>query len=285
MLFEHLARRIIPGGRPARAWNLTGGMSARITALEIAHPDGGSTRVLLRAQADPLALQTQFRLLDILSRQGLPVPAPLLFDPDERLLVLAFREGSPGFAANTDVVQMADVLARIHAAPAGALSFLPARDEPPGHANPCGGDGGIHALLKRRAPPSGERVLLHGDFWAGNLLWLDGRLDAVIDWEDAGLGDPLADLAIARLDIATIFGPEALAVFTRRYRERSGRALDALPYHDLTAALRLLRLSGGDFDAWASYFHPHGRADITGESIRSCFEQFVEQAKNRFLNE
>jgi aminoglycoside phosphotransferase (APT) family kinase protein len=35
--------------------------------------------------------------------------------------------------------------------------------------------------------------LLHGDYWPDNTLWRDGRLVCVIDWEDAALGDPLAD--------------------------------------------------------------------------------------------
>ena len=46
-----------------------------------------------------------------------------------------------------------------------------------------------------------RRVLLHGDYWPGNVIWQDGRLVAVIDWEDACLGDPLADLATARVEL------------------------------------------------------------------------------------
>ncbi len=32
------------------------------------------------------------------------------------------------------------------------------------------------------------------------MLWKDGQLVAVIDWEDAPLGDPLADVANSRLE-------------------------------------------------------------------------------------
>ena len=40
-------------------------------------------------------------------------------------------------------------------------------------------------MLRRPPPPVqvNRPVLLHGDFWPGNILWRDGRLVAVIDWE------------------------------------------------------------------------------------------------------
>lgn len=41
---------------------------------------------------------------------------------------------------------------------------------------------------------TGDRVWIHGDLLAGNLLVHDGRLSAVIDWGALGLGDPATDL-------------------------------------------------------------------------------------------
>ena len=43
----------------------------------------------------------------------------------------------------------------------------------------------------------GSPVWVHGDVAAGNLLVLDGRLSAVIDFGTSGVGDPACDLAIA----------------------------------------------------------------------------------------
>lgn len=40
-------------------------------------------------------------------------------------------------------------------------------------------------------------VWFHGDFHTGNLLTLDGRLSAVIDFGGLGIGDPACDLTIA----------------------------------------------------------------------------------------
>ena len=90
---------------------------------------------------------------------------------------------------------------------------------------------------------------------------------AVIDWEDAALGDPLIDLAQSRAEIVWIFGFAAMEIFTRAYQSLMDLDYRDLPYWDLCAVLRVLRFVGGDLDALASYFVPYGRADITAESI------------------
>ncbi|MFF4381247.1 aminoglycoside phosphotransferase family protein [Kitasatospora sp. NPDC001547] len=43
----------------------------------------------------------------------------------------------------------------------------------------------------------GPAVWFHGDFHTGNLLTVDGRLSAVIDFGGLGIGDPACDLVIA----------------------------------------------------------------------------------------
>lgn len=48
--------------------------------------------------------------------------------------------------------------------------------------------------LRDRRPPESPPTLVHGDFTFGNVLYRDGRVAAVIDWEIAQLGQPLIDL-------------------------------------------------------------------------------------------
>lgn len=55
----------------------------------------------------------------------------------------------------------------------------------------------------------GPPVWFHGDFHTGNLLTVDGRLSAVIDFGGLGLGDPAVDLMVA----FTLLSPAARAVF------------------------------------------------------------------------
>lgn len=47
------------------------------------------------------------------------------------------------------------------------------------------------------APWDGEDTWFHGDLAEGNLLLVDGRLTAVIDFGTCGVGDPSCDLALA----------------------------------------------------------------------------------------
>ncbi|MFI5894776.1 phosphotransferase [Actinoplanes sp. NPDC051513] len=49
------------------------------------------------------------------------------------------------------------------------------------------------------AAPGWDRppVWFHGDFHTGNLLTVDGRLSAVIDFGGLGVGDPARDMRIA----------------------------------------------------------------------------------------
>ncbi|GCD97904.1 aminoglycoside phosphotransferase family protein [Embleya hyalina] len=59
--------------------------------------------------------------------------------------------------------------------------------------------------------PGWERppVWFHGDFHTGNLLTVDGRLSAVIDFGELGIGDPACDLTIA----FTLMSAESRSVF------------------------------------------------------------------------
>ncbi|MEV7616573.1 aminoglycoside phosphotransferase family protein [Streptomyces sp. NPDC089799] len=55
----------------------------------------------------------------------------------------------------------------------------------------------------------GPAAWFHGDFHTGNLLTVDGRLSAVIDFGGLGLGDPACDLVIA----FTLMSAESRAAF------------------------------------------------------------------------
>jgi aminoglycoside phosphotransferase (APT) family kinase protein len=79
---------------------------------------------------------------------------------------------------------------------------------------------------------SEEAVLVHGDYRIGNLIWQSTRIVAVLDWERADIGDPMADLAffcmpMARQPDSSLMGmllPFELMV--ERYEEASGRSVD-----------------------------------------------------------
>jgi aminoglycoside phosphotransferase (APT) family kinase protein len=112
-------------------------------------------------------------------------------------------------------------------------------------------------------------VLLHGDFWPGNILWRDGRLVAVIDWEDAMIGDPLADLGNTRLELLWAFGSEAVDRFTHLYHAATAVDLADLPHWDIRAAT----------DAREQLAH-WGLAASIERTMREQLEQVIERAQS-----
>ncbi|HVU74516.1 MAG TPA: phosphotransferase family protein [Mycobacteriales bacterium] len=53
----------------------------------------------------------------------------------------------------------------------------------------------LHAKLTAAAPPQERTAVVHGDYRVGNVITsAAGRVQAVLDWELAALGDPLADV-------------------------------------------------------------------------------------------
>jgi aminoglycoside phosphotransferase (APT) family kinase protein len=263
--FALLAEKVRPGSRLVRAWALTGGVSAQVTAMELALPDGRRTKLVVRRQGavdrerNPRIAEDEFRLLALLRDAGVPVPAPHYVDGAGEVLgspcvVMEFVEGQAGPDSSDlpqAIPQMASQLSRIHnVTPAHAdLRFLPKQEgldreklgERPDKLDESIGEGRIRDALERVWPLPNKNgdVLLHGDYWPGNTLWKDGRLVAIIDWEDASVGDPLEDVANSRLEMLWAYGVEAMQDFTEQYM-RAVRGIDfaTLPFWDLCAALR-----------------------------------------------
>jgi aminoglycoside phosphotransferase (APT) family kinase protein len=86
--------------------------------------------------------------------------------------------------------------------------------------------------LAARLPDPAPPVLVHGDYHYGNLIFRDGKVAAIVDWEIAQLGDPLLDV-----------GCLAVATLRRRY------APEPNPTGSVEIALsELLELAGVDGD-------------------------------------
>ncbi len=292
-----LVQKAFPQSLLRRAWPLSGGISATMIAVEIQKSDG-LKKLIVRSHKQPGLAEKEFRLLQILQAAGLKTPTAYLFDQSGTAasLVIDFLEGEMTFTP-TDrvghVQQLASQLAHLHSLDLSHydVSFLPqnrgdcvalGRERPFPNPN-FPQETAIRTALAKAGTPSlqNRTTLLHGDFWPGNSLWRDGQLTAVIDWEDAHLGDPLIDLAQSRSEIAWIFGPEALDSFTQHYQQQMPLNYSSLPYWDLCAALRQIRLVGDDLPGFADYFAEYGRADITPTTICQNLNQFIEKAVTR----
>lgn len=302
---ERIVQSMAPQGQLLRAWSLPGGMSAEMNALEIALPDGQIQKLVVRRYSEdhlknkPNAAATEFRLLHLTHTAGLPIPRPYYLDASGRYLVMEFRAGEMLFAPTNvthNVTQLATQLARIHRLNESNsdLSFLgesatlctELERHPLINIDPSFNEAKIRSALASR-PLAYSQIrplsLLHGDFWPGNSLWQDGKLVAVIDWEDAMLGDPLIDLARGRSEIAWIFGITAMQQFTAHYQALMPLDYTRLPYWDLCAALRFMRLFGTDLADAAAYFAPFSRTDITAQTIQNDMQSFVHKALDDLL--
>jgi aminoglycoside phosphotransferase (APT) family kinase protein len=122
-------------------------------------------------------------------------------------------------------------------------------------------------------------VLLHGDYWPGNLLWQDSELVTVLDWEESEVGDPLADVALSRLDLLWAFGEAAMHDFTEYYREQTDIGWGLLPHWELLIALRPMSA----LHRWSQAYAPPpiSRPDITADTMRDDHRLFVQQALRR----
>jgi aminoglycoside phosphotransferase (APT) family kinase protein len=292
---EQISQIIFPQSRLRRVWPLSGGLSAGMTALEVQMDDGRSHKIIVRHHQQTAVVENEYRLLKQISALGLAAPMPYHLDLSGQILaapylVISYSEGEMVFSPadlTGHICQLAVQLARIHAVnPVTVdLSFLPqggqgcAELERPSK-NTEFDENRIRTALRASGPlpPGNAAALLHGDFWPGNSLWQNGRLTTVIDWEDAQLGDPLIDLAQSRSEIVWIFGFEAMEMFTRHYQSLTDLNYRNLPYWDLCAALRIIRLIGGDLTGFAAYFGEYGRTDITEATLSEDIGSFITQA-------
>lgn len=80
--------------------------------------------------------------------------------------------------------------------------------------------------LRQHVPPRQERVLVHGDYRMGNVMFGPAGLCAILDWELAHVGDPLEDLGWMCVR-SWRFGNDHLPVGGVGKREEFWRAYEA----------------------------------------------------------
>jgi aminoglycoside phosphotransferase (APT) family kinase protein len=259
-------------------------------------PDGTAKRVVLRRPARATADESrhaaavEHAVLAHCQARGVLTPKSYFLDAEAGAVVLEYVEGAPELprAPSADMLrQMATALARIHRVPCGdQVGFLnlrvehAARDilDTPAELDRELDEAGLRSVLRELWPwaPRNASALLHGDYWPGNLLWRDGALVAVLDWEEPELGDPLADVALTRLDLLWAFGQAAMQDFTEFYRQQTALDWSLLPHWELVIALRPL----SNLKRWSEAYAPPPihRPDITESHMAAGHRWFVEQA-------
>lgn len=213
--------RRVPGGASRETWAFDARFDAGALRPLILRRDPGKTSV-----GSDRGLE--FRVLRAAYAAGVPVPEVLRLgdDPailDGRFFVMArvegealarrlLREDTYARARQVMTGQLGAILAKIHAVPIddAALAALPGRgDEAGGAAGEIARYEQLYRTLapephpvieygfrwlRARLPPAGRRVLVHGDYRIGNVLFGPEGVHVVLDWEQAHVGDPMEDL-------------------------------------------------------------------------------------------
>jgi aminoglycoside phosphotransferase (APT) family kinase protein len=283
-----------PGLRtgPLAASMITGGKSNltyRIT-------DGESTWALRRPPLGhvlPTAhdMQREFRVISALAPIGIPVPTPVLMSTDTAILgvpfyLMKFVDGvvvdSPESVAAVDPATarqlgeaLVDSLVELHSVDAGAVG-LGDFGRPEGFlarqvsrwdkqwqssvTRPLPVEAKVVALLAQAVPVSGAASIVHGDYRLSNVIYTPAMdaVAAIVDWEMATLGDPLADVGLlyvyhqlattsdtimARMSAERGFlAPDELVV---RYAQLSGRDVSELAWYIAFGSFKLAVIAEG----------------------------------------
>ena len=308
-------RAIDPESTLRRVWTLLGGSAAQVLACEVVLADGQVRKYVVRTPSPYRRSQhadaawREFSVIHAIHDTGLPretssglpratlrnlpVQRPCHLEPltpenPAPFYLLEYCDGQPDLApadAPGHLLQYATALANLHQLDWQSLNlpFLPPLDRAATARTIYTPRMRVEEIRQAlRTPPAEARanppVLCHCDFWPGNLLWRGGQLAAIIDWEECAIGEPLFDLALARLDLLWIVGHAAVADFTRIYQSLTGVDLFNLPYWDLAVSLRPI----AGIEDWAKTYPDLGRPDVTCETMIRDHGEFVEQALQRW---
>ncbi len=122
-----------------------------------------------------------------------------------------------------------------------------------------------------------ETGLIHGDWHGGNLIFKDGRLQAVVDLEFAGDGCFLEDLAygISNLCVRTTMKPERLGKRTDIMLSNYQKHRNISPYEQVA----LYYAVGVKHVATVSYQALQSNGIVAGYSAKSWMERLAVQCK------
>jgi aminoglycoside phosphotransferase (APT) family kinase protein len=253
----------------------SGGTSSAVHMLHLEHRGGGRIRLVLRryVRAEWLAEEPDLAAreadaLRCITGCPLPVPGLVAVDPtgeqagDPALLMTALPGRVDWAPRDLDawLSQQVRALPAIHGTriPQG-IAIRPYRPyelgkelgPPVWTRYPRAWRRAIDAY--QGPPPSVERVLLHRDYHPGNVLWRGGRLTGVVDWANASIGPPEADVGHCRANLAGHLGSHVADDFLKRWLALTGRT-SYHPYWDIVVTVGPTESFGAkpdpDLDAW-----------------------------------
>ena len=211
---------------------LEGGVSSEVFLI-VTESRKGEEKIVLRTEGGPPAensIKTEYLLLEKLHQTKVPCAKPIHLDHSKEILdkdfmLMTYLEGTidiPKIKNFGFLNKMVGILKNIHNVDTKILPTLPCRFDPTYDLFEFLPNARINKELKAilkgyDTSYSGKPVLLHGDFWPGNILWIKDEISGVLDWEYAAVGDPVSDLAVASLELKYDYGKRGVDRFLDLY--------------------------------------------------------------------
>ena len=211
---------------------LEGGVSSEVFLIAV-ESKKGEEKIVLRTEGGPPAensIKTEYLLLEKLHQTKVPCAKPIHLDHSKEILdkdfmLMTYLEGTieiPKIKNFGFLNKMVGILKNIHNVDTKILPTLPCRFDPTYDLFEFLPNARINKELKAilkgyDTSYSGKPVLLHGDFWPGNILWAKDEISGVLDWEYAAIGDPVSDLAVASLELKYDYGKRGVDRFLDLY--------------------------------------------------------------------
>lgn len=97
----------------------------------------------------------------------------------------------------------------------------------------------VHWLLENVPDEDGEANLIHGDIGFHNILFHEGRISALLDWENSRVGDTAEELSMFVSSIAHLFDHQTIL---RWFEEEGGPPVSEyrLRYFDVYMAMKII---------------------------------------------
>ncbi len=314
------------GGGPL-AWQRIGDGHSNVTYLI---ERGGESVVLRRGPRPPLPKSThdmvrEARIQQILHGHGVPVPEIIAVCEDEALLGVPFYlmgrlDGtvitdtvpahlSPAGQRRATSEAVVDTLVALHridvtrgdlaslGRPEGYLRRQVERFRGLWEINTTRDLPAVDRIadwLARNLPASQAASVVHGDYRMGNLMFAPqapAEVLAILDWEMATLGDPLADLGYLTATYSEAGSPPTpleLTEVTRspgyltqrqlaeRYRSRTGLDLTALPWYQTLALWKAAIFCEAIHTRWQRGERPNDT--VFGPSLETGVPRLLERA-------
>lgn len=248
-----------PGSRVTQVRALPGGMSSAVHRVTVEDRMAQLHRLVLRRYVrddwlarEPDLAEREARILRLLGSSPIPTPGLVAVDatgaqagvPAVLMTVLPGHVEWDRIGQEPWLRQLAELLPVLHSTPvpdgSGIRPYQPSytADEikpPPWTRHPKAWQRAIQ--IYQEPPGTAERALIHRDYHPGNVLWSRGRISGLVDWPNASLGSPEADVGHCR---ANLLGPDTATAdrFLALYQDASARSTYH-PYWDIAAAVDL----------------------------------------------